>query len=141
MQRLSQGRRAIRPATSAAPLLAIPATTPQHNRLRGGTVFSAAATAGAAGSLVSPSGGGFGQARHQTAPAAGRQGGGGRGCEYPDRPARQALHGICEFFATALIMTWPLLVIGLAIAYPPPAGVFAYLTDPRELATGREVSF
>jgi hypothetical protein len=36
--------------------------------------------------------------------------------------------------ATILMMGWPVLVIGLAIANPPPAGVFAYLTDPRELA-------
>lgn len=134
MQRISTGRRACRPATSAAPFPAIPTTTPQDDRLRGGTVFSAAATAGAAGSFASPSGGGFGQARHQTAPAAGRRGGGGRGCEYPARPARQALHGICGFLTTMLIMGWPVLVIGLAIAHPPPAGVFAYLTDPRELA-------
>lgn len=128
-------------------------TTHQANRLRGGTVFSVAAKAGAAGSLASPSGGGFGQARYQTAPAAGRWGGGGRGCEYPGRPARQARHrnfpmnddvsgsplraivsaaGSCLI---TLIIAWPVLVIGLAIADPPPVGVFAYLMEPREMPT------
>lgn len=110
-------------------------TTEKNDRLRGGTVFSAAATAGTAGSLGSPSGGGFGQARHQTAPAAGRRGGGGRGCEYPDRPARQALQEFCGILTTLMVMGWPVLVIGLAIANPPPAGVFAFLTDPRELVS------
>lgn len=109
-------------------------TTHQANRLRSGTVFSVAAKAGAAGSLASPSGGGFGQARHQTAPAAGRRGGGGRGWKYPARPARQAVNNICGFLTTMLVMGWPVLVIALAIANPPPAGVFAYLTDPREMA-------
>lgn len=108
-------------------------TTEKNDRLRGGTVFSAAATAGAAGSLASPSGGGFGQARHQTAPAAGRRGGGGRGCEYPDRPARQALQEFCGSLASLLVMGWPVLVIGLAIANPPAAGVFAYVMEPQEM--------
>jgi hypothetical protein len=108
-------------------------TTHQANRLRGGTVFSVAAKAGAAGSLASPSGGGFGQARYQTAPAAGRWGGGGRGCEYPGRPARQALQEFCGFLTTMLVMGWPVLVIGLAIANPPPAGVFAYIVRADEL--------
>ena len=108
-------------------------TTEKNDRLRGGIVFSAAATAGAAGTLWSPSGGGFGQARRQTAPAAGRRGGGGRGHKYSDRPARQAFDGICGFLTTALIMTWPLLVIALVITDPPPGGVFAYLTSPEDL--------
>lgn len=133
MQGFSQDRRAVRPAPSAASFPAIPTTTPQDDRLRGGTVFSAAATAGAAGSFASPSGGGFGQARHQTAPAAGRQGGGGRGREHPDRPARQALQDICGFLASLMIMGWPVLVIGLAIVNPPPAGVFAYIVRADEL--------
>lgn len=108
-------------------------TTEKNDRLRGGAVFSAPATAGAAGSLASPSGGGFGQARHQTAPAAGRRGGGGRGCEYPGRPARQALQEFCGSLASLMIMGWPVLVIGLAIVNPPPAGVFAYIVRADEL--------
>jgi len=134
MQRLSKVRRAFRPVTPAAPFRAISHTTAHNDRLRGGSVFSVAATAGAAGSLASPSGGGFGQARHQTAPAAGRRGGGGRGCEYPGRPARQALDAVCGFLTTMLVMGWPVLVIGLAIANPPPAGVFAYIASADELA-------
>lgn len=133
MQSISKCRRPVRPAPSAAPLPAIPTTTPQDDRLRGGTVSSAAEPAGTAGSFASPSGGGFGQARHQTAPAAGRRGGGGRGCEHPDRPARQAVNNICGFLTTILVMGWPVLVIGLAIANPPPAGVFAYIVRADEL--------
>ena len=132
MPRISTLRHVFRPVTPAAPFRAISHTTGQ-NRLRGGTVFSVAATAGAAGSLGGPSGGGFGQARHQTAPAAGTRGGGGRGCKYPSIAARQALNGICGFLTTLLVMGWPVLVIGLAIANPPPAGVFAYIASADEL--------
>ncbi len=133
MQRTFTGHQSARSAAMAAHFRAIWNPEQHNDRLCGGTVFSVAATAGAAGSLASPSGGGFGQARHQTAPAAGRRGGGGRGWKYPARPARQAFDAICGFLATMMVMAWPVLVIGLAIANPPPAGVFAYLTDPKEL--------
>ncbi len=141
MQSISKVRRAFRSVVTTGPFRAISTHGPHDNRLRGGTVFSVAAKAGAAGSLASPSGGGFGQTRHQTAPAAGRRGGGGRGCEYPARPARQALDGICAFLTTMLVMGWPVLVIGLAIANPPPAGVFAYLTNPKEMTNIAQKSF
>ena len=134
MQRHSTARHASRSVAMAAHFRATFNHGHQNDRLRGGTVFSAAATAGAVGSLADPSGGGFGQARHQTAPAAGRRGGEGRGCEYPSTAARQALPAMFGYLTTMLMMGWPVLVIGLAIANPPPAGVFAYLTDPRELA-------
>jgi hypothetical protein len=110
--------------------------TERHNdRLRGGNAFSVAAHAGPAGGTYDyPPGGVFGQARRHAAPGAGRQGGEGRGCEHPSIAAPQALPPVFAFVTTLLMMGWPVIVIGLAIADPPPAGVFAYLTDPRELA-------
>ncbi|MEN3974367.1 YfbK domain-containing protein [Emcibacter sp. SYSU 3D8] len=59
MQRLSKARRACQPVAPAAAFRVNPIITPQTDRLRGGTLFSAAATAGAAGSLGNPFGGGF----------------------------------------------------------------------------------
>lgn len=78
--------------------------------------------------------GDVGQARRRDAPAAGRRGGGGRRDERPSAAVRQAFQDTGELLATALVMAWPLLAIGLAVADPPPGGVFAYLADPREMS-------
>ncbi|MGE0667109.1 MAG: hypothetical protein AB7O49_11185 [Sphingomonadales bacterium] len=105
-----------------------------HDRLRGGNACSVAAKTGEAGAVFDhPPGGVFGQARRHAEPGAGRRGGEGRGCEYPSIAARQALAGVLGLLTILLLMGWPVLVIGLAIANPPPAGVFAYLTRPDDL--------
>ncbi len=78
--------------------------------------------------------GDVGQARRRDASAAGRRGGGGRHGERPSAAVRQAFQDAGELLATALVMAWPLLAVGLALADPPPGGVFAYLADPREMS-------
>ncbi len=113
----------------------------QNERLRGGGACSVAAKTGEAGAVLDhPPGGVFGQARRHADPGAGRRGGDGRGCENPSIAARQASkasHALPAAFGLLtimLMMGWPVVVIGHAIANPPPGGVFAYLADPKEMA-------